>query len=193
MKGVANAFAGMTIAFAATVTSAQTVAGDPFADRADGAKLHVASGFVCPAKIGTFERDAVGETNPQTGADFCAYSALDSVYGTISLVPLQGSYDPKQSLADDFAEQEGTGGKLVSESTVDIAQPHAPPLPVYMRSYETARLEELHYRVTYTGAAVGSWAVQTTLEFAEPRDTKEVQQFLRAAYAGASAEIRASH
>ena len=62
------------------------VAGDTFADGADGAKVHVASGFVCPAKIGAFERDAVGESDPEAGADFCAYAALDGVYGTIRLV-----------------------------------------------------------------------------------------------------------
>lgn len=188
----------ITIAFAAVYycvpAFAQTVAGDQFADGANGAKVHVASGFVCPAKIGIFERDAVGETDPQTGADFCAYSALDGVYGTIKLQPLQGAYDPKQALADDFAEQQGTGGKQISEGTVNIATDgHSQPLSVYMRSYETAKLEDLHYRVTYTGTTIGNWAVQTTLEYAEPRDTNEAQQFLRAVYAGGSAEIGKPH
>jgi hypothetical protein len=173
---------------------AQTVAGDQFADKGDGAKVHVASGFVCPAKIGIFERDAVGESDPQAGVDFCAYSALDGVYGTITLIPIQGSYDPKQSLADDFAEQEGTGGKQINEGTVSVAvNRDSPPLPVYMRSYETAKLEDLHYRVTYTGAAIGNWAVQTTLEYAEPRDTNDAQQFLRAAYGDAKTEIGKPH
>jgi hypothetical protein len=173
---------------------AQTVAGDQFADGAGGAKVHVASGFVCPAKIGIFERDAVGETNPQTGADFCAYSALDGVYGTITFLPQRGSYDPKQSLADDFAEQQGTGGKEIAEGTTSIATgASSQPLAVYTRSYETAKLEELHYRVTYTGAAIANWAVQTTLEYADPRDTNEAQLFLRAVYAGATAEIGRPH
>jgi hypothetical protein len=184
----------IVIAFAAAIycmpAAAQNVAGDQFADKVNGAKRHVASGFVCPPKIGIFERDAVGETNPQTGADFCAYSALDGVYGTITLFPLEGAYDPKQALADDFAEQEGTGGKKIGESTAGIAAgDKSQPLAVYMRNYETAKLEELHYRVTYTGAGIGSWAVETTLEYAEPRDENEVQQFLRAVYADAEAEI----
>jgi hypothetical protein len=174
--------------------AAQTVAGDQFSDGANGAKVHVASGFVCPAKIGIFERDAVGETNPQTGVDFCAYSALDGIYGTITLVPLQGTYDPKQSLAGDFAEQLGTGGKEIAEGTESISMgSQSPPLSVYTRSYETAKLEELHYRVTYTGAVIGNWAVQTTLEYAEPRDTNEAQQLLRAVYAGAESEIGRPH
>src|SRR5438105_15303984 len=63
-----RAFAGMTI-LVATGAGAQTVAGDTFADGPNGAKVHVASRFVCPAKIGPFERDAVGETDPETGAD----------------------------------------------------------------------------------------------------------------------------
>lgn len=188
---IAIAFAGASCCVPA---AAQTVAGDQFADGANGAKLHVASGFVCPAKIGIFERDAVGEANPQTGADFCAYSALDGVYGTVTLIPLQGSYDPKLSLADDFAEQLGTGGKQITEGTVNIAADgHSQPLSVYMRSYETAKLEDLHYRVTYTGTTIGNWAVQTTLEYAEPRDTNEAQQFLRAVYAGGAAEIGKPH
>jgi hypothetical protein len=173
---------------------AQTAAGDQFADGADGAKLHTASGFVCPAKIGIFERDAVGESDPQTGKDFCAYSALDGVYGTITLAPAQANYDPKQSLSDDFAEQEGTGGKKSAEGTVNIAAAKdAAPLAVYMRSYETAKLEDLHYRVTYTGAVIGSWAVQTTLEYADPRDTKEVQDFLRTVYERGQREIGKPH
>ena len=76
---------------------------DPFTDGKDGAKVHIASGFVCPAMIGHFERDAAGESDADTATDFCAYSALDGVYGTITLTPLNGAYDPKASLAPDFA------------------------------------------------------------------------------------------
>src|SRR6476646_9597266 len=82
---------------------------DTFTDRDDGAKVHV-SGFVCPQRIGEFERNAVGEAEPQRQEDFCAYSALDSVYGTISLQPLRGGYDPKAEFSDEFREQEATGG-----------------------------------------------------------------------------------
>jgi hypothetical protein len=193
-KRGSNALVAFTMIAFCGRSAAQTVAGDQFADGADGAKMHVASGFVCPAKIGIFERDAVGETNLQTGADFCAYSALDGLYGTITLIPLQGTYDAKQSLTDDFAEQEGTGGKKIAEGMTSIAiEGPSRQLAVYTRSYETAKLEELHYRVTYTGAVIGNWVVQTTLEYAEPRDTKEAQQLLRAVYAGAETEIGRPH
>src|ERR1700761_7033776 len=84
---------------------------DPFSDGKDGAKIHTASGFVCPAKIGIFERDAAGENDVQSGQDVCSYAALDGVYGTIVLTPLTGPYDASQSLAPQFVEQEGTGGK----------------------------------------------------------------------------------
>jgi hypothetical protein len=181
-------------ALGGNTAAAQNVAGDTFADGADGAKVHAASGFVCPARIGAFERDAVGESNPETNADFCAYSALDGVYGTITIIPLQAPYDPKLSLAGDFAEQEGTGGKRIVEGALEIAaRSHAASLSVYTRTYETAKLEDLHYRVTYTGAAIGNWAVQTTLEYAEPRDTNETQQFLRAIYVSAQREIAKAH
>jgi hypothetical protein len=54
------AFAGMTTLFAFSVSAtAQTVTVDQFADGANGAKLHAASGFVCPPRIGAFERDAL--------------------------------------------------------------------------------------------------------------------------------------
>jgi len=173
--------------------SAQTLTGDTFADRANGAKVHVASKFVCPAKIGLFERDAVGETDPQTGADFCAYAALDGVYGTIKLVPLHGAYDAKQSLANDFAEEERAGGKSIAEKDVAIASsPSGSPVPVYTRTYETAKLEDLHYRVQFAGAPIGTWAVETTIEFAEPRDLPEAQNFLRTVYGSAQNEIAAT-
>jgi len=110
-------------------------AADPFADGANGAKVHSASGFVCPQQIGHFERDAVGERDPQAGADFCAYSALDSVFGTITLVPLRGAYDPKAMLAPDFVVQEGTGGRMIGETTQLLGQ-KAAPLSVYTRTYE---------------------------------------------------------
>src|SRR5689334_21843038 len=88
---------------------------DTFSDREDGAKVHV-SGFVCPPRIGEFERDAVGEADPERNEDFCAYGALDGVYGTIAIAPLKDGYDPKAAFADDFREQEATGGKRLSEN-----------------------------------------------------------------------------
>jgi hypothetical protein len=169
---------------------AQVVAGDTFADGKDGAKIHTASGFACPAKIGLFERDAVGESNPETGEDFCAYGALDGVYGTIKLIPLHGSYDARQAFTADFSEQEGTGGHQVSETTL----PASAPLPaIYTRSYATAQLEDLHYRVLFTGAAINNWAVETVIEYAEPRDTADEQEFLHAVYAAAQSQIGVAH
>jgi hypothetical protein len=172
---------------------AQSLAGDTFADGPNGAKVHVASKFVCPAKVGPFERDAVGETDPQTGADFCAYAALDGVYGTIKLVPVHGAYDARQSLANDFAEQERAGGKSIAEKEVAIAvSPGGASVPVYTRTYEMAKLEDLHYRVQFAGAGMGNWAVETTIEFAEPRDLPEAQDFLRTVYASAQNAIAAA-
>jgi hypothetical protein len=161
---------------------------DPFTDGANGAKVHSASGFVCPQQIGHFERDAVGELDPQAGSDFCAYSALDGVYGTITLAPLHGAYDPKAMLAPEFVVQEGTGGRMLGETTQSQG-PKTAPLSVYTRTYETANLATMHYRVLFAGAAVGSWAVQVTIEYADPRDNDNETAFLNAAYAQALAEI----
>jgi hypothetical protein len=163
-------------------------AADSFTDGAGGAKVHSASGFVCPQQIGHFSRDAVGERDPQAGADYCAYSALDGVYGTVTMVPLRGAYDPKAILAPDFVVQEGTGGKMVGEAPQLLGQKTA-PLSVYTRTYETTRLEALHYRILFASAVVGPWAVQVTIEYADPRDTDKEADFLNAVYAEAIAKI----
>ncbi len=139
------------------------------------------SGFVCPAKIGLFVRDAVGERDPKSQTVYCAYSALDGVYGTIVLVPLAGPYDPKTALVSDFLEQEATGGKKLGERSVALGGAGG----IYTRTYETTSLEDLHYRVLFTASAVGNWAVQVTMEYASPRDDALEQEFLNAVYAGA--------
>ena len=176
-------------AFAAGPALAQGIAADPFSDGADGAKVH-ASGFVCPAKIADFERDAVGVSDVDTGTAFCAYSALDGVYGTVKLTPLSAAYDPKASLEPDFEEQEKTGGKLVDEKTVTVDGKSA-PVAVYSRTYQTATLEELHYYAEFTGAAVQNWAVEATIEYASPRNDAEAKAFLDAVYQGAQADVAA--
>ncbi|MGD0141683.1 MAG: hypothetical protein ABSC92_00830 [Rhizomicrobium sp.] len=184
------ALGALALVLVSPVVHAQSMPGDAFADGKDGAKVHKASGFVCPAKIGLFERDAVGDADPETGTDFCAYSVLNGVYGTIKLTPLTGPYDPKASLAADFTEQEGTGGKQISEKPETLPG-GAQPLSVYARTYETSKLEDLHYRVLFTGAALKNWAVEATIEYADPRDTPLEQDFLRAVYAAAESQIGA--
>jgi hypothetical protein len=163
---------------------------DNFSDGKDNAKVHT-SGFVCPDILGHFERDAVGRADIETGADFCAYSALDGVYGTVTLVPLSGPYDAKSALAPEFTETEGTGGKIIGEKTITVAPKSASPLSVYTRTYQTAELETLHYRIEFTGATIGNWAVETTIEYADPRDTAVAQSFFDAIYADALKEITA--
>jgi hypothetical protein len=172
----------------ASATPALAQTADPFADGKDGAKVHTASGFVCPAMIGPFERDAADENDVQTGANICSYSALDGVYGTIVLAPLTGPYDAANALAPAFVEQEGTGGKKIAEGTITLG-PKSAPLTIYTRSYRTARAESLEYRIAFTGAAVKNWAVQATVEYADPRDTALEQEFLGAVYADALKNI----
>jgi hypothetical protein len=182
----------LLVALVASPAFSQVVAGDTFSDGKDGAKVHVASGYVCPAKIGLFERDAVGESDPSAGADFCAYSTQDGVYGTIKLTPVPGNYDPKVSLVRDFTEQEATGGKQIFEG--NVAQPAkggAAPITIYTRSYETSKLEDLHYRVLFAGADVKSWAVEAVIEYADPRDASLEQEFLHAVYTAAQNGIGA--
>jgi hypothetical protein len=158
--------------------------GDVFVETANNARVHSASGFVCAAKIGLFVRDAVGERDPKTDTVYCAYSALDGVYGTVTLSPLSGPYDPKTALVPDFQEEEATGGKSIGEKPLKVGGAN-----VYTRVYETTGLEELHYRVQFAASAVGNWAVQVTMEYASPRDDAIRQDFLNAVYAEALRRI----
>jgi len=156
-----------------------------FTDARDGAKVHAASGFVCPAKIGRFERDAAG---PDIGADFCAYSASAGVYGTIRLVPLDGPYDPKTSLAPAFVAQEALKARRIADGMTML--PLKPqPVTAYARTYETAVLNDQHFRVALEGAQFGNWAVETTIEYVDPRDTTLEADFLHAVYSAAASEI----
>jgi hypothetical protein len=173
---------------AATPAVAQTTSIDTFKDGPDEAKVHTASGFVCPLFIGHFERDAYGERAPMLGSDFCVYSALDGVYGTITLTPLKAPYDPKTALIPEFIEQEGIGGRIVGESTQKIGG-GATPISVYSRTYETAALETLHYRIMFSSGSVGNWAVAATVEFATPRDDDKLKDFLNAVYTEALVRI----
>jgi hypothetical protein len=157
-----------------------------FTDGPNNTTVHEASGFICPLKIATFERDAAGPRDPERGADYCAYSALSGVYGTIIIMPLPSSFDPKAILSGEFAVQEGTGGRVIDERIQPVGNAAT---PVYLRTYETTRLESLHYRTLFASAAVGAWAVQVILEYAHPRD-KEIQtDFLNAVYSAAQHEI----
>jgi hypothetical protein len=176
------------LALMAHAAFAQDASLDPFTDAKNGAKLHTASGYVCPARIGLFERDAVGEDDPAHGSDFCAYSALNGVYGTIKLVRLDGPYDARSSLAPGFVEQESVGAKRVGDGLVALAMTPQ-PVPVYARTYETAKLADTHYRMLFAGAQFKNWAVETTIEYADPRDTTAEDEFLHAVYAAALAEI----
>ncbi len=177
------------LALFAAAAHAQTTDIDAFKDAGgDQDKLHTASGFVCPLHIGHFERDAYGERDPSLGTDYCAYSAIDGVYGTITLTPLKTAYDPKTALAPEFAEQEGIGGRLIGERTMNIGG-GAAPISVYSRTYETAALETLHYRILFSTGTIGAWAVEATVEFATPRDEDKERDFLNAVYTEALVHI----
>jgi hypothetical protein len=177
------------VAFLLITTTA--TADEIFSDDAHGGKVHIDSRFTCPAKIGLFERDAVGERDPQMGSVYCAYSERDGVYGTIVLKPLRGLYDAKASLAGAFEEAQSTGGRMTAESQLKLG-PHVAPLNVYARTYETAKITDEVYRVLYTGAAIGNWGVELTIEYADPRDLASEKDFLDTVYAAAGAQIGTS-
>lgn len=165
---------------------AQPVGMDVFSEGNNGEKIHEGSGFVCPYALGPFVRDAAGETDPERQTVTCNYSTQDGVYGTVTLLPLRSGYEPKASLAAQFEQQQATGGKVVWQGTSTIG---TPPLAVYIRLYQTAKLEELKYTVLYSSSAVKNWVVETTIEYADPRDKPEKDTFFNGIYAAALAQI----
>lgn len=181
----------LTLLAAAALLLTMTGAGAQdtgFSDGPNGSTVHNASGFVCPLKLAGYVRDAVGPRDTERNADYCAYSALSGVYGTIIIMPLPSTFDPKAMLSDEFAIQEGTGGAVIDEG-VHAVGPSGNAIPVYMRTYETARLESLHYRTLFASAAVGAWAVEVIVEYAWPRDSEVEQAFLNGVYDAAQREI----
>ncbi len=179
--------AAVFLLFAVLSAAAQTPGAD-FKDGPKGEKIHIASGFVCPERIDGYVRDAVGQSDPGSGADFCSYYGFDGVYGTVTLAPLHDGYDPEQSMASQFTEQEGIGGKKIGEGTFKFG-PKGDPLPIYTRTYETSRLATLHYRILFAGAAIKNWVVETTIEYADPRDDKMKENFFDSVYSAAATEI----
>ena len=174
-----------------SVVAFSASADETFSDDSHGGKTHTDSHFTCPAKIGLFERDAVGERDPQKGSVYCAYSERDGVYGTVVLKPLSGPYVAKDSLAGAFEEAQSTGSRMVAESQLKLG-PRTVPFGVYARTYEAAKITDERYRVLYTGAAIGNWAVELTIEYADPRDLASETGFLHAVYAAAGAQIGTS-
>lgn len=165
---------------------AQPAGMDIFSDGKNADKTHEGSGFVCPYTIGPFVRDATGESDPEQQTATCNYSTHGGVYGTITLSPLRSNYEPKASLAAQFEQQQATGGKVVWQGTTTVG---APPLAVYSRLYQTARLEDLKYTVLYSSSAVKNWVVETTIEYADPRDKPEKDTFFNGVYEAALAQI----
>lgn len=170
------------------VAAAQAEDVEGFSEGPNGALLHARSGFMCPLKIGPFERDAAGRRDPERDSDYCAYSALSGVYGTIVIMPLGSTFDPKESSAAEFP---GMGGTVVGETVQPLGAPGA-SLPVYLRTTETARLESLHYRTLFADAAVGAWSVEVIVEYADPRDREAQTAFLNNVYAAAQRELGAA-
>jgi hypothetical protein len=70
--------------------------------------------------------------------------------------------------------------------------PKTSALPVYARTYRTARAEALEYRILFAGAQIGNWAVEVTVEYADPRDTPAEKAFLSAVYDSARKQIVAA-
>jgi hypothetical protein len=105
-------------------------------------------------------------------------------------VPLDGPYNAQSSLAAGFIEQEGLGGRCIADGMATLGvKPQ--PVAVYARTYETAKLEDQRYRVLFAGAQFQNWAVETTIEYADPRDTGIEDQFLHAVYEAARSQIAA--
>lgn len=151
---------------------------DGFILRQDGALVHAASGFTCPETLGVFRRDAAGL---REGGQYCAYSAVSGIYGTIFLKPIAANYDPKAVLAPEARSIESQGGIAVTETEQPVGAQSA-AVTVYLRTYEMARLDALTYRAQLATAAIGAFAVEVEIEYAFPRDKAEQTGFVTAVY-----------
>lgn len=151
----------------------------------DGGLQHRASGFVCPARLGVFERDAAGVRD---GGPYCAYSAMSGLYGTVILKPVADTYDPKAVLAPESHAVELVGGTLLAE-TEQLAGTVAEPVPVTLRTYQTAKLDSLTYRTQLSCAVFGAYVVEAVVEYAYPRDKDEQTGFINAVYSQAAKDL----
>ena len=130
---------------------AQDASVGPFSDLRDGGKRHTASGFVCPAMIGAFERDAVGEAAPASGADFCADRRSTASTARSGSRRWRVPTTPPRRWRLASSSRRVCTARRIADGLATLA---IKPLPVsiYARTDETARLEDLHYRVVFAGA-----------------------------------------
>ncbi|GAA0552230.1 hypothetical protein GCM10008941_35230 [Rhizomicrobium palustre] len=177
----------LALLFAPALFFSAASAEEAFTLREDGAVLHGGSGFVCPAKIGMFERDAFGSREE---GDYCAYSALTGLYGTIIVKHRPALYDPPALLAPEFRKVESMGGRAVAE-TVQPVGPDGAAVPVFLRTYDMAKLDMLTYRTQLASAALGGWAVEAVVEYAYPRDKEDQTAFVTAVYGEAIRDMGA--
>ena len=131
--------------------AAQTTNIDAFKDGADEAKVHSASGFVCPLFIGHFERDAYGERDADAGL------------GLLRLLRARRRlrHDHADAAEGGLRSQDGAGSRSSPSRKASAARSSAKarckigggttPISVYTRTYETAALETLHYRIMFSG------------------------------------------
>ncbi len=169
-----------------------TVALGAFRDGPHDGRIARASGFVCPDRIGPYIRDAAGQSSVSQKKVFCSYYALDGIYGTVRIQPLDGQFDGPGLLAGQFSQEAGSGGRVVSQKTLSFAGA-GKVLPVFSRTYETSHLENLHYRVSYASALVRGWVVEVISEYASPRDDATRTEFLKWVYGPGLAALLPRH
>lgn len=160
-----------------------------FSSSANGSLVHE-SGYVCPQMIGPFQRDAAGLRDPVSGAQSCSYSAQSGVYGTVILEPMTNSFDPKEGLIPAFRAEDAAGSIIVSEQIQPVGT-EGIAVPVYVRVYRKARLDQREYRTLYAAAAYGIWAVEAIVEYSDPQDKDLNTAFLNAIYDTATKMIGA--
>ncbi len=169
-----------------------TVALGAFRDGPHDGRIARASGFVCPDRIGPYIRDAAGQSSVSQKRVFCSYYALDGIYGTVRILPLDGQFDGPGLLAGQFSQEAGSGGRVVAQKNLSFAAAGR-VLPVFSRTYETSHLENLHYRVSYASAPIRGWVVEVISEYASPRDDATKTVFLDWVFGPGLAALRPRH
>ena len=106
------------------------------------------------------------------------------------MIEAAGGWDKlMQQLKERMEEQKKRHEKRHEKGNKAIGTGGTSPISVYSRTYETAALETLHYRIQFASGTVGGWAVEATIEFATPRDDDKQRDFLNAVFTEALVHI----
>jgi len=159
---------------------------DSFAEGANGAKLHSASGFVCPQQIGRSSRTRWASVIRKLARIFVPIPRLMASNGTVTASAARDTIQRRARAGFVRAERyRRTNGRRNDAN----AEPQERAIGGLTRTYETRSWKRC---ISASSLPARSWelAVQVTIDMAEPRDNDAQAMFLNAVYAEANIQDR---